>query len=669
MSNFATSFLLLLQAVSVEGGTIHPMNGASPYIGNVVVVDGVIASVGATTAKPEDAQVIDAKGLHVIPGLIDGMVHHDGEHDELYVRAGVVLARDLGNDMGRILIARAHRRRAEAVGPRLFISGAVLDGVPPVTTKAVIVRNREEAEAKMPRLIDLKVDFISTHLGISREALSGAAGLAHGAGLKLWGHVPRGLKLEESYLLGLDGVVGMEAFLSDRFQWVGVDEPDTSIAVQVATSPQRFVMPVINAFAARVRRPEDPDGALSLMGPHYTAQWSAELNAREVRGGADYYQLGGLALKRQMDLLADLYGAGAQLLPGSGAPNPWVTPGDGLHDELSVWVEAGIPPEEVLRAATYGAARILGVSGKYGSISTGLLGDLIVVDSDPRLGLDCLRRPRWVVLRGAALSAAHLEGRVEDLRGRQAEQRLASSRELLVEAPDVPEGDLLLSGFVQTDAFGQRVGGERYAVVRLPDGQTTYCSRSVVPATAAEAASHIQFSQTLKGKVVSSFDFLLESYGTKIQIRGTRVGGQLRVERRVDNQFLDTSSSTEPVNLVDSGSVTAALIAAHHLSDGPIKALYFEDLEPAVVNWTYEVKPSGVHAFLTGEGPLVALFRPDGGLDKMERTRGSGVIRQFATSTDLHGGAGLPLPAESLPPAKAAPESEGERVGGVEAGD
>ena len=666
MHCLAANLLLLLQAVSIEGGTIHPMDGTAPFVGDVVVVDGVIASVGAETIRPEGAKVIDAEGLHVVPGLIDGMIHHDGEHDELYLRAGVVLARDLGNDLGRVIIARARRGRVDAVGPRLFISGAVLDGAPPVTTKAVVVRNAAEAEAKLGRLIDLRVDFISTHAGISGEALGGAALAAHAAGLKLWGPVPRGLSLGESYTLGLDGVVGLDAFLPDRFGWVADEVPDTSAGVKIATSPQRFVMPVINAVAARVQVPEDPATTLELMGPHYVAQWTAELDARERIGGPDYYQRGALALSRQRELLADLFGAGVRLLPGSGAPNPWVVPGDGLHDELASWVAAGLPPEDVLRASTYGAAQILGVSDKCGSITAGLLGDLCVVSSDPRQGLGGLRRPRWVIMRGVALSAEALDLRVEDLRKRQAEQRIASLKELVVDAPDVPEGEVLISGVVQTEAYGQRVGVERYSVVKRPDGQTSYCSLALVPASASEGASRIQFQQTIKGKVVSGFDFLLESQGTKIAIRGVRVGGQLRVERRVDNQFLDTSSTTDPVNLVDSGSVTAALIAAHHQDEGPLKALYFEDLEPAVVSWSYEVKPSGVHALLTGEGPLVALFRPDGGFDKMERTRGNGVIRQHATSTDLHGGAGIPLPPERLP---AAPDSSPGGEGGGGAGD
>ena len=213
-----------------------------------------------------------------------------------------------------------------------------------------------------------------------------------------------------------------------------------------------------------------------------------------------------------------------------------------------------------------------------------------------------------------------------------------------MEAPELPDGELVLSGRVKSEAYGERVAVERYAVVKLTGGETSYRSTTVVPATATEGESLIEFQQTISGRLVSSFDFVLRSQGSRIEVRGRRIGGQLRVERRVDGLFLDNSSTSEAVCVVDPGSVTAAMVVAHHMSEGRFKALYFEDLEPAVVVWEFQVKEGGVHTLKTGEGPLVAIFRDDGGLDRMERTRGNAVLRQFAVETDAHGGPGMPLP-------------------------
>ncbi|HXH38742.1 MAG TPA: hypothetical protein VNN08_08950, partial [Thermoanaerobaculia bacterium] len=74
-------FLLVFAAVpgfadapgvyAITGGTVHPVSGPEIANGVVIIRDGLIESVGAATAVPLDATVIDVKGLHVYPGLID----------------------------------------------------------------------------------------------------------------------------------------------------------------------------------------------------------------------------------------------------------------------------------------------------------------------------------------------------------------------------------------------------------------------------------------------------------------------------------------------------------------------------------------------------------------------------------------------------------------------
>ena len=59
-------------AIVIDGGTVHPVSGAS-FVGRVVVEDGRITAVGADAMAPEGAAVIDATGQHVYPGMIDAL--------------------------------------------------------------------------------------------------------------------------------------------------------------------------------------------------------------------------------------------------------------------------------------------------------------------------------------------------------------------------------------------------------------------------------------------------------------------------------------------------------------------------------------------------------------------------------------------------------------------
>jgi len=63
---------VLAETLAVTGGTVHPVSGDA-YVGNVVITDGVIEAAGPDAQAPADAQIIDASGLHVYPGMIDAM--------------------------------------------------------------------------------------------------------------------------------------------------------------------------------------------------------------------------------------------------------------------------------------------------------------------------------------------------------------------------------------------------------------------------------------------------------------------------------------------------------------------------------------------------------------------------------------------------------------------
>ena len=56
---------------AITGGTVHPVNGPEITNGIVIIRGGLIDAVGANVAIPAEATVIDVKGGHVYPGLID----------------------------------------------------------------------------------------------------------------------------------------------------------------------------------------------------------------------------------------------------------------------------------------------------------------------------------------------------------------------------------------------------------------------------------------------------------------------------------------------------------------------------------------------------------------------------------------------------------------------
>ena len=98
--------------------------------------------------------------------------------------------------------------------------------------------------------------------------------------------------------------------------------------------------------------------------------------------------------------LLRIHAAGVPLLVGSDAGNPMIPHGPGIHRELGALQAAGIPPGDLLTAATLNGARALGMAEIMGSVEAGKVADLLVLGEDPLLDIASLNRSLRMVIRG-----------------------------------------------------------------------------------------------------------------------------------------------------------------------------------------------------------------------------------------------------------------------------
>ncbi|HJP00776.1 MAG TPA: hypothetical protein QF764_03285 [Planctomycetota bacterium] len=635
--------LALLQLLALEGGTVHTMvPGDEPRPATLLVSDGRIEAVGPELSVPEGALRIDVRGRHLVPGLIDGMVHHDLAHDPLYVLAGVTCVRDMGNDLGSIFTARSAPVRDRGPGPDLVICGAAFDGPRPSTTESVVVSGAADVEDKLPRLHELGIDFVAIQHGLPPEAWRRLLSLAHERGLSVCGPLPRGVSLEDAVAMGQDGLCTMEAFPPTRGAWGEMDAEVMEGRVATLKGSALVITPLLWAYAQRAQDPGQDPPALRRLAPHYEDWWMAELEARRPLLDEPGRTRSAALLERQLELVNSLWGAGVGLLPGSAAPNPWVAPGDGLHDELALLVRAGLPPATVLELATSGAASRLGLARERGTLQVGRIADVLVLDGDPREGLACLRRPEQVVLRGVLLEAGDLQRMSSGLLERQDAARARALRPIEVGAPTTPKGGLiLLAGRVETVALGRTVSAERYAVVDMGDGLLAYCTR----AQTREGDARTTLTQRIRAGRLEGFELAIERGTDTITIDGILVSGQLRIQRRFNGTHLDVTAISEHLGLFDVGSIATALVLGQREALGELRVLTLEDIEPALVRWVHERDADGVHLVRTGVGGLLCTFGPAGGVEHLERTQGSGTVRTLGGAVETFGGPGLPARA------------------------
>jgi imidazolonepropionase-like amidohydrolase len=93
---------------------------------------------------------------------------------------------------------------------------------------------------------------------------------------------------------------------------------------------------------------------------------------------------------------------------GSDAGNFLVIHGPTVQHELQLWVQAGIPANVALQAATLNAARLLRADKHIGAVREGNDADLLIVDGNPLDDILATERISMVVFKGERIDRAEL---------------------------------------------------------------------------------------------------------------------------------------------------------------------------------------------------------------------------------------------------------------------
>lgn len=653
--------LLLVDVLALRGGTVHTfVPGAAPAVATVLVENGYVTAVGPDVAVPEGARVVDLAGAHLMPGLIDGYVNFDPDHDVLYVSAGITCVRDVGNELERIVREADRNARERTPGPWIWCAGPVLDGTPPCTSVAARLDSAFDVESKLPRLLEYEaIDYFSFHAHLTEPVWALVLERARAAHKQVWGPLPKGATLAHAIEKGQSGVYQLDAFLPPGERWETVGDEALAAAAKVAGDAHLAVTPTLAAFGKQLVPPPQDAPQLAYLSPFYEATWKQDAAVRGRRVTEESLKGGLAVLEKQLRLVRALHAAGARIVPGSGAPNPWLTPGEALLDELSLLHRAGVSAAECVRLATAGAAEATGMT-KRGTIERGKVADFVVTQADPEADLSNLVRPSRVVLRGRVLERAELDDRLARMKLAQAELRAQQARPLPVAPPDLPPGDPVLSGYVETRGLGTRVSAERYAVVRGYDGSLTYCGRMITPGDVTTASTETRLRQTIESGELAEFDLEIVTNGRLYSVHGERTAAKFALTRRMNGEFLDTQHVEGKPMLVDCGSVTALLVMGYHRREGDFGAIFFEDYDPYVGTYKLRLDKGAEHVVRTPTGDLRAMFDATGALLESKREVGVSILQTKSLESRAEDKRGLPMPEDKRAAAGAREKAAGQ---------
>jgi len=102
----------------------------------------------------------------------------------------------------------------------------------------------------------------------------------------------------------------------------------------------------------------------------------------------------------QKNNLNKIIHSGVNIAFGTDAGNPGTLHASSLLGEMKAWQQAGISNKDILKAATFGNAQALNLTGSLGTLTSGMHANFVVLDANPYKNLTTLSTPAMTIKRG-----------------------------------------------------------------------------------------------------------------------------------------------------------------------------------------------------------------------------------------------------------------------------
>lgn len=410
---------------------------ADVYVKNGRIVE-VVEEGQAVPADAASYSVIEGAGKTLLPGLIDvhahfgasGIAISEGFDEEMarwpehaarsYLFCGVTAAKSVGDAADELLELKHRLATGEIQGAELFMTGPLFTApgghgteyfrnLPETMRKtlesqmAAAYSVPAEAAARVDALAAQGVDGIKVVLesggsGVLFERLDlsvfdavSAAARRHSLPVVVHTGTPQDIKD------ALDRAAAGIEHGSMR------DVMPSGLAAEMASRGVHYdpTLVVLDSFYRIAQRDasivEDP-----LVRQTISAKLLGKMRTwiRDHEANAAMAQIPELKNTAAVKNLLAAYQAGVPLVIGTDAGNYGTFHGAAVHREMELWQQAGIPPADILKAATAGAAQLLGAGDRMGKIVKGYEANMIIVDGNPLEDVRGTRRISDVFFKG-----------------------------------------------------------------------------------------------------------------------------------------------------------------------------------------------------------------------------------------------------------------------------
>jgi imidazolonepropionase-like amidohydrolase len=398
------------QTITIDNVTIVDVATGRLQPRKTIVIEGKrIARIENANAATRATATLDGTGKFVIPGLWDMHIHAQFTNDTarfhgtsevmlpLFIVNGVTGVRDLGSNLEATLSVRDSIAAHQLIGPRMLVSGPMIDGPTTRYAAAIKVATAEQARAAVRMLKERGVDMIKTQTLIPRDAYFAMADEATRLGIPFEGHVPR-------------EITAMEAVTARQRSFehmIGVSDTSTTLIAALAKNRVWQCPTVINSVGTAEDFLNDPGLPFwfraAVEGWRRTALSRLEAPDSAQRAFDE-------RVTRRLALIKKLHDANVPFLAGTDAPAGYdLVPGTSIHRELELFVRAGLTPLQALQTATLNPAVFFGKTAEWGTVAPGKTADLVVLSRNPLVDIANTRSIAAVVADGRYYSPRELD--------------------------------------------------------------------------------------------------------------------------------------------------------------------------------------------------------------------------------------------------------------------
>lgn len=386
------------QTTVFKDANIISMCNDSILMGHSVLIEGSkIVDIGIFKEMeiPKDAHIIDGKDRYLIPGLCDMHVHFNDDDDRiLYIANGVTLIRNMWGAPYHLKVRKKIKKK-RLIGPELYTTGPLIDGLNPYWPGSFIISDKEKVFEALSQMKNDGYDAIKVYDKLTKEVYYEIIRVAKELEMPVVGHVPQSLSVRDVLFSGqtsIEHLVGYESYY-------GVDLIiEETVKSGIWNCPTLLVHKNYKNLDSLKR---NPPIEIKYVSPGQVEYWKT-FNQRKNK-----------KYVKDMKLLNTLTNNKANIVAGTDVGNPYLVAGFSLHEELSIMQDAGLTPFQVLLSATRNCAEMLGYESRLGTIEKGKDADLVLLKNNPLENINNTKSIVGVMTKGSWYPKEELNSMLE----------------------------------------------------------------------------------------------------------------------------------------------------------------------------------------------------------------------------------------------------------------